>query len=306
MAFINSLMAAVAMAGHVVPLSATSELNLGVRRQGVGMSEVSKAPRPDQALAKVNGVEIKASEIEDLLWEARGAEILTEFIYYRVAKQEADRLKIIVTDSEVNEAVAKELKSLKANFPEGTSDEDALAQGGQSSGRLRLATRTNLLLTKIAFSDFDPKLYVRVSTIIVKPKSNSAADLSTAILACQSAYSRLQKGEKWETLVDELVEETQGRQARGYLGWRLISAFPEESQKEFLTIKDAGVTKPVQTSNGIQIFRIEGRGSSLKTGDLDQMKLELGEILRNNAVNKISKTLKVERLYPAPKKAGTP
>jgi hypothetical protein len=36
------------------------------------------------------------------------------------------------------------------------------------------------------------------------------------------------------------------------------------------------------------------------------MKLELGEILRNNAVNKISKTLKVERLYPAPKKAGTP
>ncbi len=270
------------------------------------MSEVPKAPRPDQALAKVNGVEIKASEIEDLLWEARGAEILTEFIYYRVAKQEADRLKIIVTDSEVNEAVAKELKSLKANFPEGTSDEDALAQGGQSAGRLRLATRTNLLLTKIAFADFDPKLYVRVSTIIVKPKSNSASDLSTAISACQSAYSRLQKGEKWETLVDELVEETQGRQARGYLGWRLISAFPEESQKEFLTIKDGGVTKPVQTSNGIQIFRIEGRGSSLKTGDLDQMKLELGEILRNNAVNKISKTLKVERLYPAPKKSGTP
>ena len=151
MAFINSLMAAVAMAGHLVPLSATSEFNLGVRRQGVGMSEVPKAPRPDQALAKVNGVEIKASEIEDLLWEARGAGILTEFIYYRVAKQEADRLKIIVTDSEVNEAVAKELKSLKANFPEGTSDEDALAQGGQSAGRLRLATRTNLLLTKIAF-----------------------------------------------------------------------------------------------------------------------------------------------------------
>jgi len=64
MTFINSLMAAVAMAGHLVPLSTTSELNLGVRHQGVGMSEVSKAPKPDQALAKVNGVEIKASEIE--------------------------------------------------------------------------------------------------------------------------------------------------------------------------------------------------------------------------------------------------
>jgi hypothetical protein len=130
MALINSLMVAAAMAVQLFPFNTTSVMNLGASHQGVGMSEVPKAPGPDQALAKVNGVEIKASEIEDLLWEARGAEILTEFIYYRVAKQEADRLKIIVTESEVNEAVAKELKSLRANFPEGTSDVDALAQEG--------------------------------------------------------------------------------------------------------------------------------------------------------------------------------
>lgn len=269
------------------------------------MGEIAKAPAPAQVLGKVNGVDIKASDIEDLLWEARGQEILGEFIYYQVAKQEADRLKLLVTESEIAEGVRKEIKNLRATGNFEGNDEQVVAQSGSSMGRLRLGVKTNLLLTKIAFVGFEPTTYIKVSTIIVKPKSFSASDLAEAIKLCQSAYDRHKKGTKWETLVDEVVTEQQGRQSRGYLGWRMISAFPEESQKEFNNLNIGECTKPVQTQNGIQIFRIDAKALDLKPDEKLQMREELADILRNNAVKKMSGSVKIERMYPAPKKVSS-
>jgi parvulin-like peptidyl-prolyl isomerase len=272
---------------------------------GQQTGELPKAPIPSQVIAKVNGIDVKAADIEDLLWESRGQEILSEFIYYQVAKQEAEKLKLIVTESEILSGIAKEIKNLRStgNF-EGT-DEQVVIQSGTSMGRLRLGVKTSLLLTKIAFQNFDATQYIKVSTIIVKPKSFSASDLADAIKVCQSAYDRLKKGEKWETLVDEVVTETQGRQTRGYLGWRLLTAFPEESQKEFNILNKGEYTKPVQTQNGIQIFRIDAKSLDLKAEEKLQMREEIADILRNNAVKRMSGTVKIERLYPEPKKNGS-
>jgi parvulin-like peptidyl-prolyl isomerase len=194
---------------------------------------------------------------------------------------------------------------MKANLAPGQTLEQAMVSSGQTRARLYLAVKTSLLLTKIAFAEFDPKLYVKVSTIIIKPASNSAADLASAIKIAQGAYDRLQKGDAWEAVVDDVVTDEAGRESRGRLGWRLLSAFPDDVRSEIGLLKANQFSKPAQIQNGIQFFRIDKFGKDLAKEDLDQMRIEMTEALRLQAVTKIRRTMTIERVWPPqPKKPG--
>lgn len=265
--------------------------------------ELPKAPAAESVLAKVNGTEIKAKDVQDLLWEVRGEEILNDVIFYQLAKQEADRLGLVVTQAEIEAGVKNELDIMTKNLAEGQTLEQAMAAAGQTKSRLYLGMKTSLLLTKISLADFDPKGYIKVSTILVRPRSSSAADVSNTIQVVQKAYDRINAGEPWEKLVDELVTDAEGKRSRGLLGWRQLAAFPETTRPELTSLARGKVTKPVQTQNGIQIFRIESRGLDATKDELESLKTELADTFRLQAVQKLRKNMKIERMYPT-KPAG--
>jgi parvulin-like peptidyl-prolyl isomerase len=280
-------------------ISSATLLSLALVLQGgLPPAKPAPAPAPGQVLAKVNGVEIKTEDVADLLWEAKGTELLDEIIYYQLAKQEAERLKIVMTEQEVEKGVIREIELMSRDLDPGLTLGQIMARNGQTFSRLYLGVKTSILLTKIAFVDFSPVDYFKVSTIIIPSKSNSAVDVGEAIKKCQQAYDVLQKGATWETVVDDYVTDPEGKKSRGLLGWRQIAAFPETIHAELRTLKKNGITKPVQTQFGIQIFRVEAIGTEQKGDDMEQMRFELENPLRVAAVNKIRKTMKVERIYP--------
>ena len=90
---------------------------------------------------------------------------------------------------------------------------------------------------------------------------------------------------------------------RGLLGWRELTAFPDVAKSQLVALKKGEVTQPVQTKNGIQIFRIEAKGDGASKDELEQMRVELTELLKFQVTQKIKKTLSIEKLYP-PKKGG--
>jgi hypothetical protein len=285
----------------MISILISSALALVMQTSGFVIPDLPSAPAPDKVLVKVGGVDIMAKEVQDLLWEVRGEEILNDLIYAQVAKAEAAKVGVIVTDAEVNEAVQKELVTMKANLAPGVTMEEAMAQIGQTKSRIFLSIKTSLLLNKIAFAEFDPKFYVRVSTILSRPPSTSTADVSASITLIQNAYERLQKGEAWTKVFEEIVQDPEGRRTNGVLGWRNISAFPEEIRKEFTNAKRGNLTKPIQTANGIQLFRIDALGTKLEPGELETMKTELADILRASTVQRLRASMKIERLWPKPK-----
>lgn len=265
---------------------------------------LAKAPEPDAVLVKINGVPIKAKDVEDLLWDVHGEEILGELADYQVAKSEADKRGILVTQGEVDKASAEAIEQIKKNLAPGQTLEASLAQLGLTKNRLDLRMRWNLYIEKIALQNFDAKEYVRVSTIVVKPRSNSASDVANTIQVVQKAYDRLQAGEPWPKLVDELVTDQYGKETRGLLGWRKLALFPEDVQNEIKALKKGGITKPTQTQFGIQIFRIEEKGSEASKADVDQMKEEVKGGLIADTQRQIRETLKIERVYK-PQKSGS-
>ena len=58
----------------------------------------------------------------------------------------------------------------------------------------------------------------------------------------------------------------------GLLGWRDLKAFPKEVQDQMAAMKPGGKTKPAQTQNGIQIFRVEALGSAAEGSSLQELK----------------------------------
>jgi hypothetical protein len=288
-------------------VAAIAVLQIALQTGGIqlGIPNLKPAPDKDQVLVKVNGQEIRASDIAALLWDVKADEILNEVTYFQLAKAEADKLGIFLTGKEIDDGVQRELDAMKANLAPGQTLEQAMVSSGQTRARLYLAVKTSLLLTKIAFAEFDPKLYVKVSTIIIKPASNSATDLASAIKIAQGAYDRLQKGDAWEAVVDDVVTDEAGRESRGRLGWRLLSAFPDDVRSEIGLLKANQFSKPAQIQNGIQFFRIDKFGKDLAKEDLDQMRIEMTEALRLQAVTKIRRTMTIERVWPPqPKKPG--
>lgn len=288
-------------------VAAIAGIQIALQAGGIqlGIPNLKPAPEKDQVLVKVNGQEIKASDIAALLWDVKSDEILNEVVYFQLAKAEADKLGIFLTGKEIDDGVQREIDGMKANLAPGQTIEQAMATSGQTRARLYLAVKTSLLLTKIAFAEFDPKQYVKVSTIIIKPASSSATDLASAIKTAQDAYDRLQKGEAWEAVVDDVVTDEAGRESRGRLGWRLLSAFPDDVRSDIGLLRANQYSKPAQIQNGIQFFRVERFGKDLAKEELDQMRLEMTEALRVQAVNKIRRTMNIERVWPPqPKKPG--
>jgi parvulin-like peptidyl-prolyl isomerase len=256
------------------------------------------APTPDQVLAKVNGVEIKAVDVQDLLWDLHGTAVLNDIVSYEAIRQEASRLKIVVTDQEIDQRIDQEVARLGQNLQPGLTPGQILAQSGYTWSRLYINTKSTLLLLKIAFLEFNPANYVRISTIQVKPKTNTDADVAATMKSLQDAYNRMQKGESWDKMVAEYVTDTEGRRINGYLGWRDFELFDEASRRDIKLLKRGEISKPIKTPNGIQIFRVESQGVDVKPEELDQMRAELAEELQMKIYVRLRKSTKLDRLYP--------
>ena len=256
-----------------------------------------KAPSRDTPIAKVDGVVVKASEVEDLLWEWRGREALADIISYKMIKAAADKAKVSVTDEDVDNAMAEQMTQLTPNVTGGKKPEDYLLDQGFTKSRLFLRVKTDLLLNQLAAVGFKADEYVKISTIIVKPDSISSSSLTAAIRKADLFYEKLTKGDSWESVLALSTTDERTLKAKGIVGWRRMDAFPKEVRDLFPTLKTGGYTKPVQTQNGIQIFKIDMWGKDATGDDREEAREIHAQSNKSQILQKIRDEVKVERLW---------
>jgi len=265
---------------------------------------VPPRPTPETILAKVDGVAIKASDVEKLLWDWRGYEVMNDMISYQLIHHKASTLKVSVTAVEVQKEYEHFAAEQKKNLPPGQDFETYIRQLHQPKSRLYMQIESNLLLTKIVDASFDPKHFIKISTLVFKPKSEAAADLADAVGKSQDAYGRIQKGETWDKVMNSSNQDQVLIQNKGVLGWRNLDAFPAMTQAELKAAKPGTITKPVQTLNGIQFFQVLGIGAEAKAGDLVELKAIYEQSAKQAFIQNMQKSAKIERFFdeaPKPK-----
>jgi hypothetical protein len=256
-------------------------------------------PAASLVVARVNGVEIKAGDVESLLWEWRGFDAIQDLISYQLVKTEAQKQRIDVGEAEVEKAIDEAMKEMVKGLPPGKTPEAALIETGFTRSRLFLRYRTEALIKAIIERSFNPKQLVKVSTMVFKPANEQASALSDAIKQAEAAYQRLQKGEKWDQVLASATTNPQVRQTKGLLGWRDLLAFPSSIRAELEKMKPGGITKPAQTENGIQLFRLEMDSSTATPLEKEEMKRVYLASSRKPFLDRLRRESRIERLYPS-------
>ena len=253
------------------------------------------APAGDAVIARVDGVELKASDLAPLLWDWRADEALTDLISYQMAKADADAKGVKVTVEEVEAEMAVQLEQIRKGLQPGQDLETELRQQGFPRSRLYLRVASQLLVEKVVMRQFDAKEYVKVATIVVKPVDEQASSVAAALKVAQDAYARLAGGEHWDSVLGT-IKDPAGKPAGGLLGWRALSAFPDSVRLEFGTLAEGKATRPVQTTNGIQIFRLERHGRNAVGHEIDELHAVFLEGARQAYAASLRERTKIERL----------
>ncbi len=229
-------------------------------------------PKPDAVLAKVGGVPIRGGDLEAYLWDWRAFEAVQDLITHQMIVAEAKRLKLVEDPAAIERELSRQLDAVRSRLQTGQTLSHALLTEGFPKSRLWMRIRTEHLLDQIVLKSFNPKAYIKVSTIIIRKRSPQTADLAEAIKKADEAYASLRNGEPWGDALARFTEDASTLQNQGLLGWRELSAFPEVVQQEMKALRVGGVTRPAETANGIQIFRIEGNGSEAQGPQLQELK----------------------------------
>lgn len=287
----------------ILTLLAGAALSIQVAGQAaVRIPNLATPPKGDQVLAKVGAVSIRADDIAAVLWEARGEEILNDYVAYHLLKAQADKQGIIVSDADVTRRVASLLKDQAAELPAGTDPQTALNDQGLTAGRLFLNVKTDLLLDGLVNLAFRPADYVKVSTIIVVPKSQDPTEIAAATEKITKAAGRIKAGESWEKVASETIEDPNAKNTGGYLGWRPLDLFPAALRTEVATLAPGGISGIASTNFGVQIFRVEAQGKDAKGDALEEMKTTAGRSLREKILQDVRANAKVVRTPITPPK----
>lgn len=261
------------------------------------------APAPSTVVARVNGIEIRASDVEDLLWQWRGFDALQDLITYETVRAEAAKVNIDVPQKQTEDEIDAYLNQVKSQLPQGKTLDDALLEGGFTRSRLYLRFRTEDLVGKMVERSFEPTKMVKVSTMVFRPKDEQTTALTEAIKNADSSYASLKGGKKWDDIFKTTTTDPNALKTNGLIGWRSLDVFPPSVQKELSTLKPGEFTKPAQTENGIQIFRLEVAGKSATPAEQAEMKSIYMSASRRPLLDRLRNLSKIERLYPPAPKA---
>jgi foldase protein PrsA len=256
------------------------------------------APARDQVVARVNGVEVKAQDVEKLLWSWRGNEVLQDVVSAMLIQQEAQRVGAQVSDEEVEAELQAQLRGFEQQLQGQAPLDQALMDQGFPRSRLYLRIHTQMLADKIALRQFDPAEFVSISTIVIQPESEQASAVALAISRAEEVYQKLQGGLPWAEAVAQATTNEAVRKNDGFLGWRQLSLFPQSARAEFATLRIGGVTKPVQTDNGIQIFRLEKLGRDASEEERVELREAYLSSARQALVQRLRSEAKIEKLLP--------
>jgi parvulin-like peptidyl-prolyl isomerase len=272
-----------------------------LQSQGIGdipKQYLTASPPFDKVVARVNGKDIKASDVNDLLWQWRGSEATTDLISYVLIKTEAQKQQVDVSDKEVDEMLQKQIAQITPQIPQGRTVDDVLMDQGFPRSRLYLRIRTGMLADRLVLKGMDPAKFVKFSTIIVQPESAATTAISTAAKKADDLYARLKKGDDWDAVLNSATQNPNAIKSKGLVGWRELEALPEVTRTEMAGLKAGQFTKPVQTANGFQIFRIEIKGADAKGQDLEDLKNTYLQANRNAFLNKLRSEARIEKFLP--------
>jgi foldase protein PrsA len=227
----------------------------------VGFSYFKK----DDTAAKVNGEVISKTELNSLLNDQYGAQVLDSLISEKLVLQEAKKKKITVSESELK----KELKTLQDSYGGETAFQSAMKSSGVSTDRVNKDLKTYVLTRKILeprikITDAEMKTYFDENKATfaqdeqVKASHILVADEKTA----NEVKDKLAKGEDFAKLAKEYSTDTGTKDNGGDLGFFKKGDMVPEFETAAFSLGVNEISEPIKTDYGYHIIKVVDKKAS--------------------------------------------
>jgi foldase protein PrsA len=217
-----------------------------------------------EVLATVNGEEITRNELYDAMFTNGGKEILERLITNRLILQEAKKLKISVSEEDIDTEIGKVIKE---NFY-GAEDYfyQALEQYGITEDALRDDLKIELLLRKIVrdqitVTEEDTREYfIENQYLFNTPEQVEARHILVETRdEAEEIIQLLDEGQNFSELAKEHSIDTVSAQQGGNLGFFQRGEMVAEFEEVAFNLAVGSRSGPVETTHGFHIIEVLNR-----------------------------------------------
>jgi len=244
---------------------------------GIGVVYATK----ENIVAKVNGVKITQSELNELLLQQGGKDALDTLIQQSIIKQEAKKQKIQVSEADID----KELTILKETF----GSEDAFTQALETNGITLDALKENILLNlevkrimeaNSPITEGEIQQYFETnkeSLGTIEEVKASHILVETEELA-QEVKTKLSAGEDFAELAKQYSTDENSKELGGDLGFFARGDMEKEFEEVAFSLSVGQVSDPVKTTYGYHIIKADDKKEA-KEAAFEESKDKIKDIL---------------------------
>jgi len=237
----------------------------------------NQIPQGDQAVATVDGVPIKAKDVDQALWDWYSPDVIEELIFNQVVAGAMKRQGVTLNQKDADAFLNRLLTEAKQSIPPGADVEVELKKQGLPKSRLAARAATEVGLRQLTEARFKPESFRKVAWLMIGVQGTGEAATAAARMNADQALKKLET-EPWAAVVRASSHDKNSAARDGEIGWFDLAELPKEVSVALLALT-AGQHSGVLESQGVfAIYHIMAVGPPPKE-EMDAVKAQF--IARN-------------------------
>ncbi|TGE37325.1 foldase [Desulfosporosinus fructosivorans] len=246
---------------------------------GIGIGSVYATQ--NNIVAKVNGVEISETELQDFLLQQGGNDALDTLIQQSIIKQESEKQNIQVSEADID----KELATVKATFDSEEAFNQALETNALTLDDLRKNIVTNIQILRLLeankpITEEEIKQYFETNkdSLAVAEEVNASHILVATEELATEVKAKIAAGEDFADLAKQYSTDESTKDLGGNLGFFAKGEMVQEFEEVAFSLEVGLVSDPVKTEYGYHIIKIEDKKEA-KVATLEDSTAKIKEAL---------------------------
>lgn len=212
-------------------------------------------PQGDEVVATVDGVAIKAKDVDKALWDWYSSDVVEEMVVNQMVAGALKKEGVKLDQKDVDAFLQRLLDEAKASYPPGSNFEAELKKQGLPKSRLAARAATEVGLRQLTEARFKPADFRKVAWLMVKPAAAGEDQMAAARKNAEEALELL-KTTPWADVVKARSHDKNSALREGELGWFALSELPADVRDAMKPLGAGTHTGVLESQGVLSIYRV--------------------------------------------------
>ncbi|MDQ2986072.1 MAG: peptidylprolyl isomerase [Armatimonadota bacterium] len=222
-------------------------------------SPITQIPKGDDVVATVDGVAIRAKDVDKALWDWYSTDVVEEMVVTQMVAGALKREGVMLDQKDVDAFLQRLLDEAKASYPPGTNFEAELKKQGLPKSRLAARAATEVGLRQLTEARFKPADFRKVAWLMIKPAAAGADQMAAARKNADEALDLL-KTTPWAEVVKARSHDKNSALREGELGWFAVNELPADVGDAMKPLASGAHTGVLESQGVLSIYRVVAVG----------------------------------------------